>query len=103
MRVNRAPDWARDSIDHFFDVALNRLAMIPGVRELAMSDCPPVNPGCGTQREAMLASRTPGVESGPVVGVHWITPTWTTVMVFHCCVAACSIDTTTDIRERSCS
>jgi putative ABC transport system permease protein len=80
LRVNRAPNWARDSIDHFFDVALDRLATLPGVREIAMSDCPPINPGCGTQREAVLATHTPGSEGGPVVGVHWITPAWPTVM-----------------------
>src|SRR6185503_18862829 len=68
LRVNRAPDWARDSIDHFFDVALDRLETLPGVREIAMSDCPPINPGCSAQREAVLATHTPGSERGPVVG-----------------------------------
>ena len=60
LRVNRAPDWARDSIDRFYDLALDRLATIPGVRQVGMIDCPPLTPGCGTGREVHVATRSPG-------------------------------------------
>jgi putative ABC transport system permease protein len=80
LRVNRAPNWARDSIGHFFDLALHRFATIPGVHEVAVIDCPPLNPGCGTQREAQVAARPPGQDGGPQVGLHWITPGWPALM-----------------------
>ncbi|HEY4305222.1 MAG TPA: ABC transporter permease [Gemmatimonadaceae bacterium] len=80
LRVNRAPDWSRDSIGRFYDLALTRLATIPGVRQVAMSDCPPLNPGCGLRRDVRTTQRSPGQDGGTAAGIHWISPDWSTVM-----------------------
>ncbi len=79
LRVNRAPAWAFDSIARFYDVAVERLSALPGVTDVALEDCPPLQLCAAT--DAALPDRPPvprGTE--PVVGVHWITPAWPAVM-----------------------
>jgi predicted permease len=75
MQVNRAPSWSRDSISRFYDVALERLARIPGVVGVAMADCPPLwaCSGSGVVFHDRPAS-PPGTGKG--AGTHWITPEW---------------------------
>ena len=81
MRANRAPDWSLDSIGRFYDVALERLARLPGVTGVAIGDCPPVGNGCSPQTNIRLLDRPPATGGNePVFGAHWITPTWPTVM-----------------------
>jgi putative ABC transport system permease protein len=75
FRVNRAPEWSRDSIVRFYDVAIQRLSELPGVTGVAMNDCPPLVRCAAT----LIALRdrpavAPGTE--PLAGVHWITPDW---------------------------
>jgi putative ABC transport system permease protein len=75
FRVNRAPEWSRDSIIRFYDVAIQRLSELPGVTGVAMEDCPPLSACAG----ALIALRDrppvpPGTE--PIAGIHWITPQW---------------------------
>ena len=45
-----------------------------------MSDCPPLNPGCGSRQEARTASRSPGPESGYRRWRPLDLPDWPTVM-----------------------
>ncbi|MEP6622483.1 MAG: ABC transporter permease [bacterium] len=74
MRVNRAPTWSRDSIARFYDVAIDRLARIPGVSDVAMIDCPPFA-GCGGTG-VRFPDRVPvAPELDPVAGLHWSTST----------------------------
>lgn len=79
VRVNRAPEWSRDSISRFYDVGLGRLAAIPGVRSVAMIDCPPLN-GCAGNRIMALDRPPEPVDRLPSAGVHWITPEWPRLM-----------------------
>lgn len=73
LRINRAPEWARDSISVFYDGALERIGSQPGVREVAMSDCPPLV-RCATVRIS-YADRPPVPPAErPQVGIHWVTP-----------------------------
>jgi predicted permease len=79
-RVNRAPNWSFDSIATFYDVAVNRLASIPGVTAAAIADCPPFGGGCRGARLTLLDRPRGPSELDPVVGVHWITPDWLSVV-----------------------
>ena len=81
MQVNRAPEWSRDSIARFYDLALERLAAIPGVKSVAMADCPPLSYGCSGRVSIQLHDRPPSEPSSEVVaGVHWITPGWPSLL-----------------------
>ena len=81
MRVNRAPLWSRDSIVTFYDRALQRLAALPGVTDVAMSDCPPLNNGCFDDARIALLDRPP-VPTGaePLAVLHWVTPSWVSLL-----------------------
>jgi putative ABC transport system permease protein len=77
MRVNRAPEWSRDSISRFYDVALERLAEIPGVVGVALGDCPPLGWGCSGSTPIVPRDRPPpdaGTEL--FTGIHWTSPEW---------------------------
>ena len=76
MQVNRDPEWSRDSIARFYDLALERLAAMPGVRSVALADCPPLNFGCAGSAPIELHDRPAPTGAPMVVGVHWITPGW---------------------------
>jgi putative ABC transport system permease protein len=66
----------RDSLPQFYDQLVERLGGVPGVTNVGLADCPPLNGGCnGTiivHRDRPAAPR--GME--PPVGVHWVTPGW---------------------------
>jgi len=66
----------RDSLPPFYDQLVERLSGVPGVTNVGLTDCPPLNGGCnGTilvHRDRPAAAR--GTE--PSVGVHWVTPGW---------------------------
>jgi predicted permease len=81
LRVNRAPDWSRDSIARFYDAAVARLSAIPGVESVAIGDCPPLSRGCYARTGLGLPDRPPvAAAATPIVGVHWITPSWPKVV-----------------------
>jgi predicted permease len=76
LRLNTEAGLGRDSLPRFYDLALQRLAALPGVTDVALGDCPPLNGGCnGT---VMLRRDRPPVDEGsaPEVGVHWVTQHW---------------------------
>jgi predicted permease len=70
----------RDSLPPFYDQLVERLSGVPGVTNVGLADCPPLNGGCnGTvliHRDRPAAAR--GTE--PTVGVHWVTPGWFATM-----------------------
>ncbi len=80
LRLNPPADFGRDSLPGFYDLALRRLGAIPGVTGVGFSDCPPLNGGCnGTG--IIFRDRPPApLGSGPDVGVHWVTPGWSSVL-----------------------
>jgi predicted permease len=81
MRVNRAADWARDSIAQFYDAAIDRLSALPGVTSVSIADCAPLSRGCYDRTELMrVDQRTTGAPVRTVVGAHWITPEWPATM-----------------------
>jgi predicted permease len=79
MRLNPSLP-SRDSMAVFYDQAVERLAAIPGVTSVGITDCPPLAGGCnGTnliQRDR--PARPPG--SDLEIGVHWVTPGWFSTM-----------------------
>ena len=75
FRVNRVLTWAPDSITRFYDLAIQRLAELPGVTGVGIADCPPLVRCAGTT--VQFRDRPPAAPgTAPVAGVHWITPDW---------------------------
>ena len=76
LRLNTVEDFPATSLPAFYDQLLERLAALPGVTDVGLTDCPPLNGRCnGT----IIVFRdrppvTPGEE--PSVGIHWVTPSW---------------------------
>ncbi|HEY2849962.1 MAG TPA: ABC transporter permease [Gemmatimonadaceae bacterium] len=69
---------ARDSLPGFYDRLLTELAALPGVTNVALGDSPPLGGGSNMTR---INFNPPGTDPTlaaklPIVGVHWITPTW---------------------------
>lgn len=65
----------RDSMPGFYELVQSRLAVLPGVQQVSLIDCPPLNGGCnGT---IMTFPDRPASSTGnAIVGVHWATPSW---------------------------
>ncbi|AHG88486.1 permease [Gemmatirosa kalamazoonensis] len=80
MRLGSRAGMARDSLPAFYDVVLERLAAVPGVTGVALQDCPPLNGGCNGTAMVRRDRPEPAPGEGPDVGVHWISPSWPTVM-----------------------
>jgi len=66
---------APDSMPGFYERMQERLAAVPGVRQVGLADCPPLNGGCnGT---IMTFPDRPQTQTGnAMVGVHWVSPSW---------------------------
>ena len=75
MQVNRAPNWSRDSISRFYDLAIERLLRVPGVVDVAMADCPPLNT-CSGDGVKLYDRVAPPLRPDRGAGTHWITPGW---------------------------
>ena len=74
-----AGDIAPDSMPGFYEQLQSTIAAVPGVQQVALSDCPPLNNGCnGT---IMTFADRPQTSSGnAMVGVHWVSPSWFATM-----------------------
>jgi len=65
----------RDSLPGVYEQILTRLAALPGVRSVSITDCPPLNGGCNRT----LAARHQGASDpahDPLVMIHWVSPDW---------------------------
>ena len=64
-----------DSLAGLYDEVQEAIAALPGVQQVALADCPPLNNGCnGT---IMTFADRPRTSTGnAMVGVHWVTPSW---------------------------
>ncbi len=71
---------AQDSLPGFYDKLIADLGALPGVTGVALSDSPPLAGGSNITR--IVFSDRPPVprDQSPLIGVHWITPAWATVM-----------------------
>jgi predicted permease len=74
-----AGDVAPDSMPGFYEQLQSTIAAVPGVQQVALGDCPPLNNGCnGT---IMTFADRPQSSSGNAqVGVHWVSPSWFSTM-----------------------
>ena len=76
LRLNTPPSFGRDSLAPFYDELQTKLAALPGVTDVGLTDCQPLAGGCsGT---VIWFRDRPPVAAGtePDVGVHWVSPTW---------------------------
>jgi predicted permease len=76
LRLSVPPgNIAPDSMPGFYERLLETVAAVPGVRQVALADCPPLSGGCnGT---IMTFADRPQTSTGnAMVGVHWVSPTW---------------------------
>jgi putative ABC transport system permease protein len=76
MRLNTPSNFGRDSLAPFYDELTARLAALPGVTDVGLTDCQPLSGGCnGT---VMWFRDRPPVARGtePDVGAHWVSPDW---------------------------
>jgi putative ABC transport system permease protein len=74
-----AGDVAPDSMPGFYEGLQDAVSGVPGVQQIALADCPPLNNGCnGT---IMTFADRPKTSSGnAMVGVHWVSPSWFATM-----------------------
>lgn len=70
-----AGDVAPDSLPGFYERLQEEIGGVPGVEQVALSDCPPLNNGCnGT---IMTFADRPQTNTGnAMVGVHWVSRNW---------------------------
>lgn len=70
-----AGDVAPDSMPGFYERLQEEISGLPGVEQVALSDCPPLNNGCnGT---IMTFADRPQTNTGnAMVGVHWVSKNW---------------------------
>ena len=65
----------RDSLPGFYTQLLERVRAVPGVRSVAISDCPPLNAGCnGTLMEWVSTCTCASAQAtnSPSRQIHWV-------------------------------
>jgi putative ABC transport system permease protein len=68
-----------DSMPGFYERLQEEIRGVPGVQDVALADCPPLNNGCnGTIMT--FADRPQSATGNAMVGVHWVSPNWFGVM-----------------------
>lgn len=74
-----AGNVAPDSMPGFYDRLQQEIAGVPGVQQVAIADCPPLNNGCnGTIMT--FADRPSSATGNAMVGVHWVSNNWFSTM-----------------------
>ncbi len=70
---------APDSMPGFYDRLQAEIGGVPGVEQVAIADCPPLNNGCnGTIMT--FADRPQSATGNAMVGVHWVSANWFSTM-----------------------
>jgi predicted permease len=67
---------ARDSLPGFYDRLLADIGGLPGVVGVALADSPPLAGGSNITRISLPEQGDVPREARPLIGVHWITPSW---------------------------
>lgn len=80
LRLSMPPGvHAPDSMPGFYDRLQEEIRGLPGVQQVAIADCPPLNNGCnGTIMT--FADRPRTATGNAMVGVHWVSPDWFSTM-----------------------
>lgn len=80
LRLSMPPGVvAPDSMPGFYERLQDEIRGLPGVEQVALADCPPLNNGCnGTIMT--FADRPQSATGNAMVGVHWVSPDWFTTM-----------------------
>ncbi len=66
----------RDSLPGFYTQMLERIRTVPGVTDVALSNCPPLNGGCNGTALRRLDRPEVDMRHSPMIGVFWATPSW---------------------------
>jgi putative ABC transport system permease protein len=80
MRFSTPEGYGSDSLPGFFDAVLERTAALPGATGSALIDCPPLNGRCNGTAIVFRDRPAPVPGTEPDVGIHWVTPSWMSVM-----------------------
>jgi putative ABC transport system permease protein len=80
MRFNTPEHFGRDSLPGFYDEMLEQTAALPGVTGSALIDCPPLIGRCNGTVIRFRDQPPPPPGTEPDVGIHWVTPSWMTMM-----------------------
>ena len=80
LRLSMPPGTlAPDSMPGFYEQLQQAISGVPGVEQVAIADCPPLNNGCnGTIMT--FADRARSATGNAMVGVHWVSPNWFSTM-----------------------
>jgi putative ABC transport system permease protein len=71
---------ARDSLPGFYDRLLDEVGALPGVTSVALADSPPLAGGSNITRLAPPGTPETELAHMPLVGVHWVTPSWASTL-----------------------
>jgi putative ABC transport system permease protein len=76
LRLSMPPGvLAPDSMPGFYEQLQDVISSVPGVRQVAIADCPPLSKSCnGTIMT--FADRPQSSTGNAMVGVHWVSPNW---------------------------
>ena len=80
MRFNTPEEYGRDSLPGFYDEVLDQTAALPGATGSALIDCAPLNGRCSGTVIIFRDKPAPVPGTEPEVGIHWISPTWLSLM-----------------------
>jgi len=76
LRLSVPPGvMAPDSMPGFYERLQAEIGGVPGVRQVAISDCPPLNNGCNSTIMT-FADRPQSATGNAMVGVHWVSANW---------------------------
>jgi predicted permease len=64
-----------DSMPGFYERLQEEIAAVPGVQQVSLQDCPPLNNGCNGTIMTFL-DRPQQATGNAMVGVHWVSPSW---------------------------
>ena len=80
MRFYTPESYGRDSLLGFFDEMLERTGALPGATGSALIDCPPLSGRCNGTVIVFRDRPVPVPGTEPEVGLHWVTPSWMSVL-----------------------
>lgn len=76
MRVSPRGAVETGALPSWYDRLTEQIQAVPGVTEVALIDCPPLNGGCNGTVALLREGPSPAEGVLPEVGVHWISSNW---------------------------